>query len=143
MSGTRTSSMPIDLNMVSGLVQRSVETINSATAVVGASAADYGRSYTARHGSTEQGSMTRQRSRQARRDRTDAGQEPFGSASGRRADHRMQNLLDLESVVDDIHDSLDTLERQGRMHGQTIAHHEEAINIGWGKPKAVDADIAA
>ena len=135
--------MPIDLNMVSGLVQRSVETINSATAVVGASAADYGRSYTARHGSTEQGSMTRQRSRQARRDRTDAGQEPFGSASGRRADHRMQNLLDLESVVEDIHDRLDTLERQGRMHGQTIAHHEEAINIGWGKSKAIDDDITA
>ena len=128
-SGFGAGSNQMDVSAVS--VTAAVQRLNQR--VVGATAGDP----QARHGSAEQG-RPRRRSRDRSHDRSRQRSGSVRSAPVGRAE-----ADDWLSALEAVYDRLDTLERQGRHHGQSIAHLTEQQETVAAKTMEIDQDIAA
>jgi hypothetical protein len=95
------------------------------------------------HGTAEQGSRPRRRSRD-RLGRADS--DAVSSLHSRTPTARSlgpQNALDVEAAFETINDRLDTIERHQRLHAQSIAFADAAISDVAKKVCDMDADICA
>ena len=138
-------SQPMDLSshaastvIQSGLIQ------SLQLARPGAGAADpvRVRSQGLQHGTAEQGSRPRRRSR----DRLGrAASDTVSSLHSRTPTVRSlgpRNRLDVEAAFGEINDRLDTIERHQRLHAQSIAYADAAISDTAKNVHDIDADLS-
>ena len=138
-----TGGTPMDLSGIQSQATGLLQALQLSRPGAGAADPRRVRSQGLQHGTAEQGSRPRRRSRD-RLGRADS--DAVSSLHSRTPTARSlgpQNALDVEAAFETINDRLDTIERHQRLHAQSIAFADAAISDVAKKVCDMDADICA